>query len=228
MKYAGQIVDDLDMVNKKYVDERSSDVGYSCETTQEFLFEETVTTEGNWTPVAEFSYTDFIQADRLYVDFNGTEYIAEKTFGDDLTCSYGAPWDDDSGTYDWSVCPFCIDSASDGVNGIATPTAGTYNVGVVSETLEVTTSECFGKAVKTFRKQAFRWLEQASWSNNEQSITVDGLKSDDIVIVSPEPFLIQSYTEAGIYCAHQSTNSLTFKCSTVPSGDVLVNILIIK
>lgn len=70
-------------------------------------------------------------------------------------------------------------------------------------------------------------LASASWSSSSQTITVNGVTSSNLVVVSPAPASVEAYGNARIYCSAQSTNSLTFTClGTTPSTDLTVNIAI--
>lgn len=71
-------------------------------------------------------------------------------------------------------------------------------------------------------------LASASWSNDEITVTATGVTATNSVIVSPVPSDISDYTSAGIYCSAQGTDSLTFSCSTTPSTDIAVNVMIIN
>lgn len=68
-------------------------------------------------------------------------------------------------------------------------------------------------------------LKTGDWGGNVQTISVIGLQKDDNVFVSPagDP---TAYANAGIWCSKQNKNSLTFTCSTTPSADIKVNLLI--
>ena len=67
-----------------------------------------------------------------------------------------------------------------------------------------------------------------TWSSNQQTVTVSGVTSSNYIVVSPAPASYEAYCEAGIYCSAQGSNSLTFKCDTVPSAALTVNIMIIN
>ena len=67
-----------------------------------------------------------------------------------------------------------------------------------------------------------------TWSSNQQTVTVSGVTSSNYIVVSPAPASYDAYCEAGIYCSAQGTNSLTFKCDTVPSAALTVNIMIVN
>ena len=67
-----------------------------------------------------------------------------------------------------------------------------------------------------------------TWSSNQQTVTVSGVTSSNYIVVSPAPASYEVYCEAGIYCSAQGSNSLTFKCDTVPSAALTVNIMIVN
>ena len=99
------------------------------------LFEETVTTaqQGEF-PVAqaELAYSQYIDADTIYVTFDGTTYTCQKRHDDEEGANYyGAPTVD--GRVDFSTIPFSISSNSTNENYIATQTAGTHTVKVEAE-----------------------------------------------------------------------------------------------
>lgn len=68
-------------------------------------------------------------------------------------------------------------------------------------------------------------LSASKWSNNSQTVSVNGVTSSTNVFVSPvgNP---KTYAEAGIYCSAQANNSLTFTYENTPTTDIKVNILI--
>lgn len=99
------------------------------------LFEETVTTaqQGEF-PVAqaELAYSQYIDADTIYVTFDGTTYTCQKRHDDEEGANYyGAPTVD--GRVDFSTIPFSISSNSTNENYIATQIAGTHTVKVEVE-----------------------------------------------------------------------------------------------
>jgi len=70
-------------------------------------------------------------------------------------------------------------------------------------------------------------LASANWFSGSQTITVNGVTSSNLVMVSPAPASVEAYGNARIYCSAQSTNSLTFTClGTTPSTNLTVNIAI--
>jgi hypothetical protein len=54
------------------------------------------------------------------------------------------------------------------------------------------------------------------------------ITASNIVIVSPDPANINDYASNSVYCSAQGSGTLTFKCNTVPSVDIDVNILTIN
>ena len=69
-------------------------------------------------------------------------------------------------------------------------------------------------------------LTVANWSANQQSVTISGITANTTIWVAPK----QTYANIDLYSFHQiigvsqSTNTITFKCSTTPTVDVLINI----
>lgn len=70
-------------------------------------------------------------------------------------------------------------------------------------------------------------LTVLGWSSDAQTVTATGVTSSNTVIVSPSPSDMEDYTDAGIVCTAQGTNSLTFECDTTPSSAIDVNVVII-
>lgn len=71
-------------------------------------------------------------------------------------------------------------------------------------------------------------LAANGWDNKLQTVDVPGVTSSNTVILSPAPDSIDDYLGAGIVCTLQLNGSLTFKCDTVPSEDITINIAILK
>ena len=55
-----------------------------------------------------------------------------------------------------------------------------------------------------------------------------GVTASNTVIVSPAPSDIGDYADCGVYCSAQGSGTLTFGCDTAPSGDIVVNVLIMS
>ena len=74
-------------------------------------------------------------------------------------------------------------------------------------------------------------LAANGWSDvvggKQQSVTVAGVTSTNTVIVSPAPLSIEDYSAKKVYCSAQAENSLTFKCTSNPAGDLSVNVVIL-
>jgi hypothetical protein len=70
-------------------------------------------------------------------------------------------------------------------------------------------------------------LAAANWSNNTITVTATGVTASNNVIVSPAPASQSAYTTAGVMCTAQASDSLTFTCTTTPSSDLTVTVLII-
>jgi len=68
-------------------------------------------------------------------------------------------------------------------------------------------------------------LVVANWSNNTQTVTVNGITSNSLVWVSPANSSLAEYGDCKVYCSQQGTNSLTFTCSTTPSNALTVEVI---
>lgn len=71
-------------------------------------------------------------------------------------------------------------------------------------------------------------LTSAWWSSNSQTVSVTGVTASNTIIVSPAPADIGDYAEKWVYCSAQGNGTLTFDCDTAPSGDIVVNVLIMS
>ena len=73
-------------------------------------------------------------------------------------------------------------------------------------------------------------LDNDDWSNKIQTVTATGVTADNTVIATaaPDDTSFSAWSNSGIYAAVQALNSLTFKCRSVPTSDVTVNILILN
>jgi len=73
-------------------------------------------------------------------------------------------------------------------------------------------------------------LASDGWSNNQQTVTVQGVTSSNVVIATAgvDDTSHSTWSNNDIRVISQATNSLTFKCRTAPSSAVNVNILILN
>lgn len=70
-------------------------------------------------------------------------------------------------------------------------------------------------------------LTAAGWSSNTQTVNVTGMTATGVVFVSPDPTDQADYTSAGILCAAQAAGTLTFTCSTTPTNDIDVVVVML-
>lgn len=101
----------------------------------------------------------------------------------------------------------------------------------------------FGTATTTFLANNGTWqtpakgstattktasLAVASWntSSKQITVTVSGVTASNLVEVSPAPASWSVASAAGVYCSAQAANSLTFKCSSIPTAAITVNVVI--
>lgn len=69
-------------------------------------------------------------------------------------------------------------------------------------------------------------LTASGWSDNSQTVAAAGVTASNNIIVSPAPDYISAYINGSIRCTAQSDGALTFVCSTVPTVDITVNLII--
>ncbi len=69
-------------------------------------------------------------------------------------------------------------------------------------------------------------LSTTNWTDNSQTVSVDGVTIDGTIIVSPAPNSHSEYANSGVMCTEQQEGSLVFTCDTIPTNDLTVNLLI--
>lgn len=69
-------------------------------------------------------------------------------------------------------------------------------------------------------------LPVASWSNKQQTVNVTGVTASNLVQVAPNPSTFTEYCDAQIVCTAQDVETLIFKCETVPTVAISVNVVI--
>lgn len=80
---------------------------------------------------------------------------------------------------------------------------------------------------KVSMQTAVASLSASGWSNNMQTVSVEGITKDSVVIVTPAPGTHEKYSGCAVRCSAQADGTLTFVCTTVPDVDVEANILIL-
>ena len=58
----------------------------------------------------------------------------------------------------------------------------------------------------------------------EQTINVQDITANTVLLVSPQPSDIAAYAYFGVYASAQSTGTITFTCGAVPDTDIVVNV----
>lgn len=74
-------------------------------------------------------------------------------------------------------------------------------------------------------------LTASGWADLVQTVSVDGVTADRNtchIIVSPDPWSYDAYTEANVRCTGQGDGTLTFMAADAPEADITVNVLISK
>ena len=71
-------------------------------------------------------------------------------------------------------------------------------------------------------------LPMTGWNNYVQTVTVDDATASNLIFVSPTPESFMPYSAATVRCISQGNRTLEFKCSDIPTADLLVNVVIRK
>ena len=67
----------------------------------------------------------------------------------------------------------------------------------------------------------------ANWPSDTQTVTATGVTSSNTVIIGATPTSQAEYTSCGVICTAQGTDSLTFTCTSTPTNDLAVTVLIL-
>lgn len=70
-------------------------------------------------------------------------------------------------------------------------------------------------------------LTVAGWSSNTQTVSLTGMAADRIAIIGPVANSIDVCKTNAVYCSAQGNGTLTFKCQTVPSVAITMNVIMI-
>ena len=70
-------------------------------------------------------------------------------------------------------------------------------------------------------------LSSSDWTDNSQSISVDEVTNDNVVIICPDLNSQDAYTKCNVLCTSQGAGILTFGCDKTPDVDLSVNVIIL-
>jgi hypothetical protein len=70
-------------------------------------------------------------------------------------------------------------------------------------------------------------LTASGWVDNMQTVEVDGVTSNNTLLVASAPENYEEYSKASVYCSAQAVGSMTFLCKSVPTIDLIANIMIL-
>jgi hypothetical protein len=71
------------------------------------------------------------------------------------------------------------------------------------------------------------WTTDQQTGDITQTITVSGVTADNVIFAAPAPVSTTDYADANVLCTAQAANSLTFKCSTIPTNDISLSVVIL-
>lgn len=72
-------------------------------------------------------------------------------------------------------------------------------------------------------------LPASGWSSNTQTVTVSGVLADETAqLIQPMPAIASqnAYISAGVICSGQAANQLSFTCSTTPTEDISLYVVL--
>lgn len=84
-----------------------------------------------------------------------------------------------------------------------------------------------GTAASTKRTEVNITLSASGWTDNLQTVYVDGVTSQSTIFVGGDMGSDPEYSSCGVYCSGQGNGTLTFTCSVVPSEDMVADIAIL-
>lgn len=106
------------------------------------------------------------------------------------------------------------------------------NLNKLEEGLKTATQEMRAiaemSAGKTKAAAAAAALPASGWASGTQTVQVEGVTQDNIVLVTAAPDCFTQYNGAGVYCSAQGAGTLTFAASKVPTVDLTAQVLILS
>lgn len=113
------------------------------------------------------------------------------------------------------------------LGGATNSDANTFKVANANGNFEIMSADGTIPTARLTKVNSTITLTAADWSSNTQTVTVSGMTATGVVLVSPDPTDQSAYTSAGILCTAQAADSLTFTCSTTPTGDIDVVVVML-
>ena len=71
-------------------------------------------------------------------------------------------------------------------------------------------------------------LPASGWTGNSQTVAVEGVTAEQLIIVVADPSSFSPYAECQVRCSGQAKDSLSFSCKETPKEDLVANILILE
>lgn len=96
----------------------------------------------------------------------------------------------------------------------------------ISDDVRVINEELPNKANKSIPVTVT--LASASWVDNSQTVSATGVTESNNVVVSPSGRdSTTAWADGEVLCTSQGSNALTFTCTTVPTADITVSVVIL-
>lgn len=113
-----------------------------------------------------------------------------------------------------------------GPNEITTDTATTLN-GLLKGNGSTVQAAQAGTDYATPSQGITVTLPAAGWSDNMQTVSVQGATATNVKVVSPAYASVDEYAACGVKAAAEGEGTITFACTTVPENDLSVNVVIL-
>ena len=160
-----------------------------------------------------FTTTNVVQADYGQTDSSKPDYIKNKP------------------TEDISRAQNTADSAKKTAEAALSRSGGTMTGAMTVLAPTASMHPATKEYVDNRKKTVSATLSASKWSNNLQTVTVDGVTADESktdVLSSPKTQTdnYEAYMDAGIRPYAQTDNGVTFICESVPTKDISVNIMV--
>lgn len=109
------------------------------------------------------------------------------------------------------------------------PTTRTVNGKPLSGDIALDAEDVGALPVQYAPKKFTISLEASGWQSSQKTITVEGVTAGGIVLLAPVSKAdADTWTDAGVWCTGQGTNSLTFSCESTPSSAIGLNLVILE
>lgn len=212
-------------------------VSFSSDSPSEAEITSVFTTASGRSPVAGDYVTDIARA--LTYGYNGSTWIKVETSADIPVFTAETP-----GLIKGSTADGTVAAETDGTGSVNgwdtvktsinnnTESIGTINgeISTIQGTISGIETDISGLNSTMNTKQnnitsITVTLTASGWTDNAQTVSASNVTADNIVWVSPGPAWFDAYSKAGVRAVTQAEGSIKFRCTSVPSEDLVVKVV---